>query len=396
MKILCVFGKYSYGDPLREISPEYASFIPALERLGHDVVHFESWDRIQYSDFAELNKALIEIVEKETPDVMFAVQLHYEIWIETLQIIKAFENVITICWTTDDSWKYREVSRFIGRYYDFMTTTYPEVLPFYKKDGIDTVLLTQWAANSHMMIEPLPAAECSYPVSFIGAAHGNRKRKIEKLKRRGIQVFCFGYGWPEGPVSHEKINRIMNESIISLNFANSKGENQIKARTFEVPGAGGFLLTEYSPGLKHFYNIGRDIESFSGDRQLADKINFYLKNYDKRDTIACSGFKRTIQEHTYDIRMKEILESAIKFSRQKKGESFTRYHVSFDQALKKHRFSFFHILFKIFLVTFGVCIFGRKRGPRAARRFLYEISWRIFGEKTYKAAGLPGRLFPDQ
>jgi len=30
---------------------------------------------------------------------------------------------------------------------------------------------------------------------------------------------------------------------------------------------------------------------------------------------------------------------------------------------------------------------------RAARRLLFEISWRLGGRRTYSAAGLPGRLF---
>jgi spore maturation protein CgeB len=43
----------------------------------------------------------------------------------------------------------------------------------------------------------------------------------------------------------------------------------------------------------------------------------------------------------------------------------------------------------------AVCqpLWGRYRGGRAARRILFEFSWRIFGETTYSARGLPGRLF---
>jgi spore maturation protein CgeB len=38
-------------------------------------------------------------------------------------------------------------------------------------------------------------------------------------------------------------------------------------------------------------------------------------------------------------------------------------------------------------------VFGRVRGPRAARRLVYELSWRLAGKTTYCARGLPGRLF---
>ena len=37
MKILCVFGRYAYGDPKRGEGYEHANFIPALQALGHEV-----------------------------------------------------------------------------------------------------------------------------------------------------------------------------------------------------------------------------------------------------------------------------------------------------------------------------------------------------------------------
>lgn len=128
MKVLCVFGKYQYGNPARGINTEYAAFVPALEKLGHEVVHFESWDMSGYISYAEMNKSLLETVERVQPDVMLTVQMHYEIWLETLKIIQSRGDVATISWTTDDSWKYRQVSRYIGHAYHAMTTTYPQMV----------------------------------------------------------------------------------------------------------------------------------------------------------------------------------------------------------------------------------------------------------------------------
>ena len=191
MKILCVFGKHQYGDPSLGIGTEYAAFIPALKKLGHEVLHFESWNRSYYSNYADLNLSLLKTVEKESPDLLLSVQMNYEIWLETLKAIKDKGDIITICWTTDDSWKYKEVSRFIGKAYHCMTTTYPEVIPKYYEDGIPNVLLTQWAANSEDFMTPLPAEKCRYQISFIGSAHGDRKRRISLLQKHGIHVSCF-------------------------------------------------------------------------------------------------------------------------------------------------------------------------------------------------------------
>ena len=59
MKILCVFGKHQYGDASRGVGTEYAAFVPTLERLGHQVVHFESWDRSGYRGLADMNQKLL-------------------------------------------------------------------------------------------------------------------------------------------------------------------------------------------------------------------------------------------------------------------------------------------------------------------------------------------------
>ena len=62
MNILCVFGRHNYGDPSRGEGYEYSNFLPALRTLGHDVHHFESWDRSAQADFAALNTALLDRV----------------------------------------------------------------------------------------------------------------------------------------------------------------------------------------------------------------------------------------------------------------------------------------------------------------------------------------------
>jgi spore maturation protein CgeB len=389
MRILCVFGRHNYGDPRRGVSPEYAAFIPALRRLGHDVHHFESWDRRAYTDLARFNQSLLEEVERLRPDVMLTVQMHYELWLETLEAIRARGDVATVSWTTDDSWKYREVSRFIGHAYHAMTTTYSYVVPKYHADGIVNVLLTQWAASSERLNEPLAASDYKYPVSFVGTATKERREQVDRLRTRGIEVACFGYGWANGPVASDVIPTIMRESIISINFADSKGENQIKARTFEVPGAGGFLLTAAARDLETFYEPGVEIAVYRGFEDLVDKIDFYLSHPEERDRVARAGYERTLREHTYERRMAEVIDFAWKAKEQDARRIPER---GFDQTQKSLTMPL--RVLRTVLVGGATLFFGARRGPRAARRLVFELSWRLVGRRTFTAGGWPGRLFP--
>jgi spore maturation protein CgeB len=404
LKILCAFGRYNYGEPGRGEGYEYSNFIPALSRLGHEVVHFETWNRARYSNFAELNLDFLKTVEHENPDLIFCVLMHYELWLETLELVRRRCHAVMVNWSTDDSWKYPQFSRFVAPAFHVYATTYPEALQKSMDDGLSNFLLTQWAANAEKLQEPLPADRCRYPVSFVGSAYGNRPRWIAQLGKRGIEVACFGHGWPNGPVSAEDVPRIIRESVISLNFGDSgivmdglipRRSRQIKARIFEVPGAGGFLVTENADNLGDFYIPGKEIGVFDGIDDLAARIRHFLAHPEERDRIARAGHVRTRAEHTYDLRFRNLLETAMRpghveaASREQCRIDFSE----FSALAKIHETGWLMRAFRSCLLVPCMILFGRQRGPRAARRLLFEISWRLGGRRTYSAAGLPGRLF---
>lgn len=400
MKILCVLGEHNYGNPSRGECYEYVNFLPALRNLGHQVLFFESFNRGAYRDFAELNRKFLEKVHAEKPDIILCVLLGYEIWLETLQLIREGTHSILLNWSTDDSWKYEQFSKFIASSFHLYATTYPEAIVKSKRDGHDNFLLTQWAANSANLAEPLPAALCRYPVSFIGTAYGNRPQWISALDERGIKVECFGHGWKNGPVPAEEIPRIMRNSIISLNFGDSgmvlrgivpQRSRQIKARIFEVPGAGGFLMTEYAEGLESFYRIDEEITVFAGVSDLAAKIAYFAENPEERDRVAMAGYRRTRDEHTYEMRFTKLLAKAMELKKveEKNGIDFD----TFNMIEKRHQAGGMLRIIKNLLLAPCVIIWGKQRGPRAARKILFEVSWRLVGKKTYAASGWPGRLF---
>ncbi len=407
MRVLCVFSRYNYGNPARGEGYEYVNFIPALRNLGHVVLHFENWDRRCYQDFRELNTALLKTVEQNQPDVVLCVLTHYEIWLETLEILREAGVAATVNWTTDDSWKYNQFSRFLAPVFHAFTTTYPSVLKRYHRDGMTNVLLTQWAASSHRLQPPIPAQQCQFPVSFVGTAHGQRPKWIDSLRRLGIDVACFGHGWPRGPVVATDIPAIIRNSVISLNFTNAdwmwaggrpQQLGQIKARTFEVPGAGGFLLTEWAQNIERHYLPDKEIAVFHNLAELAEQIHYYLGHNAERDAIADAGYARTCAEHTYEQRLKQVLEFTL-LQRNAYLEQSINLSVGridwdkFSHAVARHTLTKSERQLRRAVMELTGLAWGPQRGPRAARRLVFELSWRLFGARTYSAAGLPGRMF---
>ena len=402
MKVLCVLGEHNYGNPERGGCYEYVHFLPAIRNLGHEVVFFESFNRSKYQSFAELNRKLLETLNADRPDVVLCVLMGCEVWLETLQLICDQSTATLINWSTDDSWKYEQFSKFVAPVFHIYATTYASALDKAAKNGHNNFYLTQWAANSATLQKPLPASECTYPVTFIGTAYGKRPQWMTRLAEAGIHVECFGFGWKNGPVRAEDIPQIMRDSVISLNFGDSgvqwKGvrplrSRQIKARIFEVPGAGGFLISEKADDLNKFYSA-EEIETFEGVDELGAKIRKYLDEFANRDRIAEAGYRRTIDQHTYEHRFSKLLDAAEEMKKNS-GQYLTSGidMEMFAEIEKRHKVGIALRLFgQLWRFPF-ILVWGKVRGPRAARRLMFELSWRLMGRKTYSASGWPGRLF---
>lgn len=395
MKILCVLSRHAYNDPARGENYDHAHFVPALKSLGHEVEVFDSGDRQAYDDFAALNMALLDRATAFKPDLLFTVLMHYEIWLETLDLIRAKTPARIVNWGTDDSWKFPQASRYFVQHVDRHVTTDAATLARAASLGLGNVVLSQWAASADQLQQPLPAAECIHDVTFVGSLYGNRRRWIEALRKAGIKVECFGHGTEHGVVGAADIPKIYRTSRVSLNFSGSgdallgaASDNQIKARSFEVPGAGGFLLTEHTDGIERYFRAGEEMATFRNEDELVALVRYYLATPEARDRVARAGHRRIVEQHTYPMRFHDILQGLT--PGQTPWQLDAR---ELADAAQRHRAGGLLRAFRCVLAAPLSLAFGAERGVRAARRLAYEASWRFAGETTYRAAGLPGRLF---
>ena len=61
---------------------------------------------------------------------------------------------------------------------------------------------------------------------------------------------------------------------------------------------GGFLLTEYAPGIENYFEIDKEIVCFRNKKEMVDKVIHYLNHDEERRAIAQAGWKRATSEHT--------------------------------------------------------------------------------------------------
>jgi spore maturation protein CgeB len=81
---------------------------------------------------------------------------------------------------------------------------------------------------------------------------------------------------------------------------------QIKGRNFEVPGTGGFLLTQNVAHLEDYYELGKEVVCFHSTEEMIEKVRYYLTHEDERASIAEAGYQRTLRDHTYQQRFNDI------------------------------------------------------------------------------------------
>ena len=389
-KIILACGKYQYGVPERGLGTEFVSFVPALESLGYEVLVFDVLQKDLYRDYAEMNQSLLELCIRERPAILLSVQLQYEIWRETLDILRNHLGMGALLWSTDDSFKYHTFSKPMSHWFDWIITTYPFRLSDYQADGIKNVLLSQWATEEKNLIAPKSFSECRYDVSFVGASHGNRKAMIQELSNLGIKVECFGHGWTNGPVEADAVFSIMNNSKVTLNFSNSSGVNQIKARVFEATGAGACLVSEGADGLENFLDPEEEVVLYRSPPECAKQIKKLLAYPELRDKIANRAYQRTSLEHTYQKRFTKILDRAsISRSDFRPDLAVTQ----MENLVQMHRNSCWYDFFAPVLGQILNIPFGQPRGFRAARRFYFEVLSRLNPAHTYSVNGFLGRNF---
>jgi Uncharacterized protein conserved in bacteria len=151
--------------------------------------------------------------------------------------------------------------------------------------------------------------ERTIDVAFVGQCYGDRASVISELKKQGISVETYGVGWPNGPLSTQKMVKMYSQSRINLGFGSVAGHKDtfcLKGRDFEIPMSGGLYLTEAHPELINVFRPDEEILTYSGIDDLIQKIRYYLSHPEEADAIRKKGYERALREHTWEMRFEKI------------------------------------------------------------------------------------------
>jgi hypothetical protein len=151
-----------------------------------------------------------------------------------------------------------------------------------------------------------------YDVSFVGACYGWRPTLVDGLRRRGIDVTCFGRGWPNGGIANESMNEIYAKTRINLGcggIGHSKDLLCLKGRDFEVPMSGAVYLTQDNPELAAVFDVNREILTYDSIDQCAHIIRAVLKDDERARRIREAARLRSVRDHSYVARWRNALQT---------------------------------------------------------------------------------------
>jgi spore maturation protein CgeB len=324
MQILYIGMRHEYGDPSRGLSFEENNFRSSLEGMGHRLTAFDFMDRAARLGTAAMRDELITLAGEVKPELAFFFLFTDQVDTATVEEVGRRGACPTVNWFADDHWRFEGFTRHLAPAFDLAVTTDPDSLPKYAQLPDTRVHLSQWACNRHAYGRA--TSEIEHEVTFVGQPHGDRRDTVAALSMEGILVECWGFGWPAGPIKHAEMVRVFASSRVNLNLSNSSEvpglkarlrrllhwnpptprPPQIKGRNFEVPGCGGFLLTERVPHLERYFELDREVAVFDGLEDLPSQVRYWLEHEDERRAVAEAGYRRVLAEHTYDHRFAAI------------------------------------------------------------------------------------------
>lgn len=106
---------------------------------------------------------------------------------------------------------------------------------------------------------------------------------------------------------YKEMPLIFKRSRINLNITSRSIISGIPLRAFDIMGAGGFLISDYQADFMDHFVPGQDFVYYDNRMDLLQKIDYYLAHEEERKTIAKNGYNKTVREHTYKHRVREML-----------------------------------------------------------------------------------------
>lgn len=222
--------------------------------------------------------------------------------------------------------------------------------------GLRSGMIPAWAdftafdliLSGEQLSKELPLAHGATASEHISAGFASRFITVDPPRDRDLQLLCVGgnegdmplleqlgfyanatrefmptfIDTPPTALTCEWISRYARSSLWGMDLYNALRQTKIaltnipsfgssatsEVSWFEVTGCGAMLLTEESPLVGRYFEVGSEVETYSCFEELTEKVRYYSAHAGQREEIACRGRARCLREHSLARRTEELLE----------------------------------------------------------------------------------------
>ncbi len=287
---------------------------------------FEDWcegiransGKYHFMDYLELyseagkkifEKKVERFIEEKEIDCVFIAFYSGDLTLDINFLERLSKKVFLVMGFFDTEHYFEAVDRYYAQAADLVLL--PDYLSKFKYELLGINAMCTFSLFNKDYYRRLDDADKNIDVSFVGdITRGNRGEYIDYLRNNKVPVKCYGANTENGLIDFDKMVEVFNRSKININFTGmidgaslilgSQINNRIKqskGRPIEAALCGGFVLTEYSPGVENMFEIGKEIDVFHTKEELSKKIQYYLENGQEREEIARRGYERALRDY---------------------------------------------------------------------------------------------------
>ncbi len=296
----------NYYLPFKKIFKRVILFDPRQERTRHGLGKSEDM--------------FISLVKNEKPDYIFTNVRRDGQTIETMTRVKEISPETKIlAFSGDDDQDFEPLKRYQALFVDCTLVGQVQYLENYHKEGVKNTLPYLTSLNTDIL-RPMNLKKI-YDVMFLGKPSKPRFETLKFLIDNGINVRIFGKGWenyPEikkfyfGHISMEEKIKTINQSKICLSLSKNKdGVAHFKGRVFGMAACKAFTLVDYFKEYLKFFKNNEEIVMFKDDRDLLEKIKYYLTHDKEREKIADNAHRKYLKENEVSKKVIETFKNII-------------------------------------------------------------------------------------
>jgi spore maturation protein CgeB len=234
-------------------------------------------------------------------------------------------------WVVDDPYRLKTHEKLV-RPYNLVITQDSSSVPFYKS-------IKKQAIHLPLAVNPDKYRPLSVPpkyhsdICFVGSAFPIRVHYFDTLaplllKKKTIII---GQWWNRlknyeqlkhciynRPIPPSEVVKYYNGAKIVLNIHrthNDRKDNPFNYpaytpnnRTFEIAACRAFQLATWRRDLNKLYVPEKEMATYRTLKELREKIHYYLKHDGQREEMAYRAYLRTLRDHTYYDRLRDLLD----------------------------------------------------------------------------------------